>query len=182
MKSRWTLPFNVRQTIRTLREHPEWFRKRADGSIAYAENPPKKYQDIYPFDFECDGWRGLWTELKSVFEFWIGQGVQIFRVDNPHTKSFAFWEWCLGGAQTPASAVDFPGRGLHAPGCHVPSGQDWFHAIVQLFSVAHIQVELDEYLTVLSQPPVSDFFRPNLWPNTPDILPEALADRRRAHV
>ncbi|HKS95737.1 MAG TPA: maltotransferase domain-containing protein, partial [Terriglobia bacterium] len=79
-----------------VREHPEWFRKRPDGTIQYAENPPKKYQDIYPFDFETPQWRELWRELKSIFEFWIGHGVKIFRVDNPHTKSFAFWEWCLG--------------------------------------------------------------------------------------
>jgi len=79
-----------------VREHPEWFRRRPDGSVQYAENPPKKYEDIYPFDFECDDWRGLWTELASVFEFWIDQGVNIFRVDNPHTKAFAFWEWVIG--------------------------------------------------------------------------------------
>ena len=80
-------------------EHPGWFRKRPDGSIHYAENPPKKYQDIYPFDFECEDWRGLWTELKSIFDFWIEQGVRIYRVDNPHTKTFAFWEWCLAGIE-----------------------------------------------------------------------------------
>ena len=78
-----------------VREHPEWFLKRPDGTIQYAENPPKKYQDIYPFWFECDDWRALWAELKSVFEFWIAQGVRIFRVDNPHTKPFAFWEWVI---------------------------------------------------------------------------------------
>jgi glycosyltransferase involved in cell wall biosynthesis len=79
-----------------VREHPEWFRQRADGTIQYAENPPKKYQDIYPINFESPQWRELWEELKSVFEFWIGHGVHIFRVDNPHTKPFAFWEWVIG--------------------------------------------------------------------------------------
>src|SRR6185503_16659320 len=74
-----------------VREHPEWFKHRPDGSIQYAENPPKQYQDIYPFDFECEAWRSLWAELKSIFEFWITQGVRVFRVDNPHTKSLAFW-------------------------------------------------------------------------------------------
>ena len=78
-----------------VREHPEWFRKRPDGTIQYAENPPKKYQDIYPFDFETPAWESLWHELKSVFEFWVGHGVKIFRVDNPHTKAFAFWEWAI---------------------------------------------------------------------------------------
>src|SRR5262249_59628572 len=75
---------------------PQWFGHRPDGTIQYAENPPKKYQDIYPFDFECDDWRALWEELKSVFLFWVQQGVRVFRVDNPHTKPFAFWEWCIG--------------------------------------------------------------------------------------
>src|SRR5205807_1326475 len=79
-----------------VKEHPEWFRARPDGTIQYAENPPKKYQDIYPFDFESSAWRSLWLELLSVFEFWIEQGVSIFRVDNPHTKSFPFWEWVIG--------------------------------------------------------------------------------------
>src|SRR5690606_39758187 len=78
-----------------VREHPEWFLRRPDGSIQYAENPPKKYQDIYPFHFEGEAWPSLWRELKSVFEVWIAQGVRIFRVDNPHTKPFRFWEWCI---------------------------------------------------------------------------------------
>src|SRR5690606_2306272 len=78
-----------------VKEHPEWFRHRPDGTIKYAENPPKKYQDIYPINFESDAWRELWVELKSVIEFWIGHGVKIFRVDNPHTKPFHFWEWAL---------------------------------------------------------------------------------------
>src|SRR5207247_8855034 len=77
------------------KEHPEWFRRRPDGSIQYAENPPKKYEDIYPLDFETDAWRELWAELKSVVDFWIGHGVRIFRADNPHTKPFRFWEWLL---------------------------------------------------------------------------------------
>ena len=79
-----------------VREHPEWFLRRPDGSIQYAENPPKKYQDIYPFNFETEAWRELWAELKSVVEFWIAQGVRIFRVDNPHTKPFEFWHWLIG--------------------------------------------------------------------------------------
>src|SRR5258708_31593752 len=78
-----------------IREHPGWLRRRSDGTIQYAENPPKKYQDIVPFDFECDDWKNLWLELKSIFEFWIEQGIHIFRVDNPHTKTFSFWQWCI---------------------------------------------------------------------------------------
>src|SRR5262249_13521351 len=78
-----------------IKEHPEWFRHRPDGSIQYAENPPKKYQDIYPLDFATQHWRSLWEELKSIVEFWIEQGVRVFRVDNPHTKPFDFWEWMI---------------------------------------------------------------------------------------
>jgi len=105
-----------------LKEHPEWFHKRPDGSIAYAENPPKKYQDIYPFDFECPDWRNLWIELKSVFEFWIEQGIRIFRVDNPHTKSFAFWEWCLGDLKSKQPDLIFLAEAFTRPAvlCHWP--------------------------------------------------------------
>ena len=92
---RWTSPSSARPTIPTSREHPQWFRHRPDGTIKYAENPPKKYQDIYPIDFECDDWKALWAELRDVFLFWIGHGVTIFRVDNPHTKPFRFWDWVI---------------------------------------------------------------------------------------
>lgn len=83
-----------------MTQHPEWFKKRPDGSIRYAENPPKKYQDVYPLDFECADWRELWEALKNVFEFWIKRGIYIFRVDNPHTKPLAFWMWCLKRLRT----------------------------------------------------------------------------------
>ena len=89
------IAFQVSPDHPYVKEHEEWFRKRPDGSIQYAENPPKKYQDIYPFDFETTNWLELWQELKSVFVFWLEHGVRIFRVDNPHTKAFAFWEWCI---------------------------------------------------------------------------------------
>src|SRR5262249_58797635 len=90
-----------------VKTNPEWFRKRPDGSIQYAENPPKKYQDIYPIDFESEAWESLWDELRSVFLFWCEQGVRIFRVDNPHTKAFGFWEWCIGGVKKEYPEVIF---------------------------------------------------------------------------
>ena len=97
-----------------MKAHPEWFRWRPDGTVQYAENPPKKYQDIYPFDFETEDWHELWAELKSVFEYWIGEGVRIFRVDNPHTKPFAFWEWAIAEIKREHPDVHLPGRSLHA--------------------------------------------------------------------
>src|ERR1700754_2094013 len=96
-------------------EHPEWFRKRPDGSIQYAENPPKKYQDIYPLDFECENWQELWHELKSVILFWCGQGVRIFRADNPHTKAFPFWEWVIGEVKRDHPEVFFLAEAFTRP-------------------------------------------------------------------
>ena len=157
-----------------LREHPEWFHKRADGSIAYAENPPKKYQDIYPFDFECDDWRGLWAELKSIFDFWIEQGVQIFRVDNPHTKSFAFWEWCLGALKREHPEVVFLAEAFTRPAVMYRLAKIGFTQSYNYFPWRTSKQELTQYLTELSHGPPADYFRPNLWPNTPDILPEHL--------
>ena len=93
---RWTSPSSASPDHPYVTEHPDWFLTRPDGTIQYAENPPKKYQDIYPFDFESEAWQELWDELRDVFAFWIAQGVRIFRVDNPHTKPFRFWEWCIG--------------------------------------------------------------------------------------
>ena len=109
---RWILRFRPSPDHPYVREHPEWFRKRPDGTIQYAENPPKKYQDIYPFDFETEAWQELWQELRSVFVFWIEQGVRIFRVDNPHTKAFPFWEWVIGEikAQSSRRALSCPKR------------------------------------------------------------------------
>jgi starch synthase (maltosyl-transferring) len=158
----------------SLREHPEWFRKRADGSIAYAENPPKKYQDIYPFDFECEDWRGLWAELKSIFDFWIEQGVRFFRVDNPHTKSFAFWEWCLGALKREHPDLVFLAEAFTRPSVMNRLAKIGFTQSYNYFPWRTSKQELTDYLTSLSQPPLSDFFRANLWPNTPDILPEHL--------
>jgi len=157
-----------------LREHPEWFRKRPDGSIAYAENPPKKYQDIYPFDFECEDWRGLWVELKSIFDFWISQGVRIFRVDNPHTKLFAFWEWCLAALKQEHPDLIFLAEAFTRPAVMYHLAKIGFSQSYNYFPWRNSKHDLTTYFEELSQPPLVEYFRPNLWPNTPDILPEHL--------
>ena len=157
-----------------VREHPEWFRKRPDGSIQYAENPPKKYQDIYPFDFECEDWRALWQELRSVFEHWIGEGVKIFRVDNPHTKPFRFWEWLIYGLRRDHPEVILLAEAFTRPKVMYELAKVGFSQSYTYFAWRNSAWELREYVTELSRPPVSDFFRPNFWPNTPDILTEEL--------
>jgi starch synthase (maltosyl-transferring) len=157
-----------------VRVHPEWFLKRPDGTIQYAENPPKKYQDIYPFNFECDAWQALWTELKSVVEFWIAQGVRIFRVDNPHTKPFAFWEWLIAEIRRTRPDVIFLAEAFTRPQPMYRLAKLGFTQSYTYFTWRNTKQELEEYFTTLSSPPVADFFRPNLWPNTPDILPEYL--------
>ncbi len=122
-----------------VREHPEWFLKRPDGSIQYAENPPKKYQDIYPFHFESEAQQSLWDELRRVIEYWIAQGVRIFRVDNPHTKPFSFWEGLITRSPPPASRCHLSGRGVYPPEGHVPAGQAWLYPVIQLLSLAKFQ-------------------------------------------
>ena len=139
-RSRSTSPSSARPTIRTCSEHPEWFRQRPDGTIQYAENPPKKYQDIYPFDFETDDWRGaVGGAARASFEFWIEQGVRIFRVDNPHTKPFAFWEWLIGEVKREHPEVIFLVRGVHAAEGDAPAGQARLHPVVHLLHLAQHQ-------------------------------------------
>ncbi|MBW3539851.1 MAG: alpha-1,4-glucan--maltose-1-phosphate maltosyltransferase [Planctomycetes bacterium] len=163
-----------------VREHPEWFRSRPDGTIQYAENPPKKYQDIYPFDFETDNWRELWEELQSVFLFWIGHGVRIFRVDNPHTKPFGFWQWCIGEIKDKHPDVLFLSEAFTRPKIMYQLAKLGFTQSYTYFAWRNTKAELTEYLTEVTQTEVADFFRPNLWPNTPDILPEMLQVGGRA--
>jgi starch synthase (maltosyl-transferring) len=155
-------------------EHPEWFRTRPDGTIQYAENPPKKYQDIYPFDFETDHWRELWDELKSVLDFWIDQGVQIFRVDNPHTKPFAFWEWLIGEVKKAHPETIFLAEAFTRPNVLFRLAKLGFTQSYNYFPWRNSKDELTHFLTELTRPPAGEFFGPNLWPNTPDILPEYL--------
>jgi starch synthase (maltosyl-transferring) len=155
-------------------EHPEWFLKRPDGTIQYAENPPKKYQDIYPFWFETPDWQALWTELKSVFEFWIAQGVRIFRVDNPHTKSFAFWEWVITEIRRAQPDVLFLAEAFTRPKVLYRLAKAGFTQSYNYFPWRNTKREIETYFTELTSRPVCDFFRANLWPNTPDILPQYL--------
>ena len=157
-----------------VKEHPDWFRHRPDGTIQYAENPPKKYQDIYPFDFECADWQGLWEELKSIFTYWMDQGVRIFRVDNPHTKPFSFWEWCLGEVRRGAPDVIFLAEAFTRPKIMYRLAKLGFTQSYTYFAWRNTKQELTEYLTELTRTNVAEFFRPNLWPNTPDILTERL--------
>ncbi len=155
-------------------EHPEWFRKRPDGTIQYAENPPKKYQDIYPFDFETEQWRELWVELKSIFQFWIDQGVRIFRVDNPHTKPFPMWEWLIGEIKRDYPETIFLAEAFTRPKALYGLAKRGFTQSYNYFPWRNTKWELTQYLTELTQTQVRDFVGPNLWPNTPDILPEYL--------
>ena len=155
-------------------EHPDWFKHRPDGTIQYAENPPKKYQDIYPVNFESDDWQGLWQELKSVIDYWIEQGVRIFRVDNPHTKALPFWEWAIGEIRKARPEVIFLAEAFTRPRVMYGLAKLGFNQSYNYFPWRNTKYELTEYLTELSKTPVKEFFRANLWPNTPDILTQYL--------
>ena len=155
-------------------EHPEFFRKRPDGSIQYAENPPKKYQDIYPLDFESSGWRELWNELKGVFSFWIAKGVKIFRVDNPHTKAFPFWEWAIGELKAEHPEVLLLAEAFTRPRVMERLAKLGFSQSYTYFTWRTTKDELTEYMRELTEGPMREYFRPNFWPNTPDILSETL--------
>ncbi|MGA7799507.1 MAG: alpha-1,4-glucan--maltose-1-phosphate maltosyltransferase [Gammaproteobacteria bacterium] len=157
-----------------VKEHPEWFRHRPDGSVQYAENPPKKYEDIYPFDFESEDWLGLWKELKSVFLFWVDRGVKVFRVDNPHTKPFAFWEWVIGEVKHEHPEVIFLAEAFARPKVMYRLAKLGFTQSYTYFAWRNTKWELTHYLTELTQTEVRERFRPNFWPNTPDILTEYL--------
>jgi starch synthase (maltosyl-transferring) len=161
-------------------EHPEWFRLRPDGTVQYAENPPKKYQDIYPFDFETEHWRELWEELRSVIRFWIDQGVRIFRVDNPHTKPFDFWEWLIGGIKEEFPETIFLAEAFTRPKVMNRLAKVGFTQSYTYFAWRNSKWELMDYFKELTQTEVREYFRPNLWPNTPDILTEQLQFGGRA--
>jgi starch synthase (maltosyl-transferring) len=157
-----------------VKQHEAWFKKRPDGTIQYAENPPKKYQDIYPFDFESEDWKGMWEELKSVFEYWIKAGITIFRVDNPHTKAFPFWEWAIGEIKRDHPEVIFLAEAFTRPKIIYRLAKLGFSQSYTYFPWRNGKYEITQYLTELTQTPVREFFRPNQWPNTPDILTEFL--------
>ncbi len=157
-----------------VKQHPDWFRWRPDGTVQYAENPPKKYQDIYPFNFETGDWRALWDEIRSIFEFWIQQGVRIFRVDNPHTKPFAMWEWLIGEIKKTTPNAIFLAEAFTRPKVMHRLAKLGYNQSYTYYAWRNTKWELTEYLTELTQGPGREYFRPNFWPNTPDILTEAL--------
>jgi len=157
-----------------VKEHPEWFLWRPDGTLQYAENPPKKYEDIYPIDFDNEHWSELWQELKSVVFFWIEQGVHIFRVDNPHTKPFRFWEWLVAEVKHVHPDVIFLSEAFTRPKVMYQLAKLGFTQSYTYFAWRNTKWELTQYFTELTQTEVREYLRPNLWPNTPDILTEYL--------
>ncbi|PYI46218.1 MAG: alpha-1,4-glucan--maltose-1-phosphate maltosyltransferase [Verrucomicrobia bacterium] len=162
-----------------VKEHPEWFYKRPDGTIKYAENPPKKYEDIYPLNFRCENWRELWAEMKSIVLFWAEHGVRIFRVDNPHTKPVAFWEYLITGVREKYPDTIFLSEAFTRPKMMKALAKAGFNQSYTYFTWRNTKHELTEYFTELTQTEMSEYFRPNLWPNTPDILPPVLQDGGR---
>jgi starch synthase (maltosyl-transferring) len=163
-----------------VKEYPEFFRRRPDGQVQYAENPPKKYEDIYPFDFESTQWSKLWQELLQVVNFWIAQGVRIFRVDNPHTKPFPFWEWLITNVKHEHPDIIFLAEAFTRPKVMYHLAKLGFTQSYTYFSWRNTKWELTQYFTELTRTEVAEFFRPNLWPNTPDILTEYLQAGGRA--
>ncbi len=162
-----------------VKEHPTWFRERPDGTVQYAENPPKRYQDIYPFDLESEDWPALWAHLEDIFRHWIAQGVHVFRVDNPHTKAFAFWEWAIGRIKADHPDVIFLAEAFTRPKVMYRLAKLGFNQSYTYFTWRTKKDELAAYLLELSRPPVSEFFGPNFWPNTPDILHATLQEGGR---
>ncbi|MBP9924576.1 MAG: alpha-1,4-glucan--maltose-1-phosphate maltosyltransferase [Cyclobacteriaceae bacterium] len=158
-------------------EHPEWFKQRPDGSIQYAENPPKKYQDIYPFNFETDNWKELWEELKSIFLFWMEQGITIFRIDNPHTKPIPFWHWVIAEIQKVNSDIIFLSEAFTRPKIMASLAKVGFTQSYTYFTWRVSKQELIEYVNELVYGASRNYFRPNFWPNTPDILPYHLQNQ-----
>jgi starch synthase (maltosyl-transferring) len=162
-----------------VREHPEWFYKRPDGTIKFAENPPKKYEDIYPLNFRCENWRELWAEMKSIILFWAGHGVRIFRVDNPHTKPVPFWEYLISGVRAEYPDVLFLAEAFTRPKMMKVLAKAGFTQSYTYFTWRNSKRELVDYFTELTQTEMREFFLGNLWPNTPDILPFVLQDGGR---
>jgi starch synthase (maltosyl-transferring) len=157
-----------------VKEHPRWFRQRPDGTIQYAENPPKKYQDIYPINFETEDWRALWAALIEVVLHWIDEGVRIFRVDNPHTKAFRFWEWMIAEVRRQHPEVLFLSEAFTRPKVMYQLAKLGFNQSYTYFAWRNTKWEITEYMKELTRTEVREFFRPSFWPNTPDILTEAL--------
>jgi starch synthase (maltosyl-transferring) len=161
-------------------QHPEWFFHRPDGTIQFAENPPKKYEDIYPFDFAGEGWRSLWDELRDVLLHWIAQGVTVFRVDNPHTKPLPFWRWCIADIKAREPRAVFLSEAFTRPKLMRALAKAGFSQSYTYFTWRTTKSELTEYVRSLCDGTIEEYFRPNFWPNTPDILPEHLQHGTRA--
>ena len=157
-----------------VKEHPQWFKHRPDGSIRYAENPPKRYEDIYPLDFETADWQALWAEVERVMRYWIEQGVQMFRVDNPHTKQMAFWEWLIASIRVDHPDVVFLAEAFTRPRTMYRLAKLGFTQSYTYFTWRNSKADLSQYMQELTQTEVKEYFRPNFWPNTPDILNEFL--------
>ncbi len=155
-------------------KHPQWFKKRPDGSIQYAENPPKKYQDIYPLNFQSDQWQALWEECLNIVLFWVNKGIKIFRVDNPHTKPFNFWQWLIASVKSQHPEVIFLSEAFTRPSIMYYLSKLGFSQSYTYFTWHNTKAQLTNYLTEITQTPISAYFRPNFWPNTPDILPQYL--------
>ena len=163
-----------------VREHPEWFFHRPDGTLKHAENPPKKYQDIYPLNFQCADPRPLWQEMRRILEFWVAHGVRSFRVDNPHTKPVKFWEWLIRSVQDEHPDVIFLSEAFTRPKMMKVLAKAGFTQSYTYFTWRNEKQELIDYLTEITQPPVAEYFRGHLWPNTPDILHAVLQRGGRA--
>jgi starch synthase (maltosyl-transferring) len=157
-----------------LREHPEWFYRRPDGTLKYAENPPKRYQDIYNVDLACEDWRKLWKALRGIVLFWVERGVRIFRVDNPHTKPLAFWEWVIGDVRGKHPDVVFLSEAFTRPARMASLAKAGFSQSYTYFTWKNAKWELEQYLAELTRSEWPEFFRPNFFANTPDILHEYL--------
>ena len=155
-------------------EHPEWFHHRPDGTIKYAENPPKKYQDIYPLNFSGREREALWEEVKGILLFWIEQGVRIFRVDNPHTKPIAFWAWLIAEIQAVHPDVIFLAEAFTRPQVMQALAKVGFTQSYTYFTWRNFKQELIDYLTELTRGEMAEYFRGNFFANTPDILPPIL--------
>lgn len=163
-----------------VKEHPQWFKWRPDGTVQYAENPPKKYQDVLPVNFETEDWENLWQELKSIVEFWIEKGVKIFRVDNPHTKSFVFWDWLIKDINSRYDGIIFLAEAFTRPRVMEKLAKVGFTQSYTYFTWRNTKQEFEEYLTELTKTDMKEYFRPNFWPNTPDILPISLENKEEA--
>src|SRR6266850_1844355 len=162
-----------------VKEHPEWFYKRPDGTIKFAENPPKKYEDIFPLNFRCEKWQELWAEMVSIVLFWAEHGVRTFRVDNPHTKPVAFWEYLITRVREKYPDAVFLSEAFTRPKMMKELAKAGFSQSYTYFTWRNTKKELAEYLNELTQTEMREYFRGSLWPNTPDILPPVLQDGGR---